>query len=219
MIKLKTEKRDAGSNNSQLRQARKIPAIVYSQGKEGDKLVFDYVTFEKLYQQAGESSLVDLVMPDSSVKKVLIHEIQRDPVSHKITHVDFFEVDLTKKVTAAVELEFIGEAPIVKNEGGIFIKQLDQVEIECLPTDLIHNIEVDISGLDSFDSSIHIKDLKIPENIIITNNPEDVVAGIAQPRRSEEETPTTVVEGEVGKESGEEKKESESADEKNKDNQ
>ncbi|OGF40958.1 hypothetical protein A2477_02520, partial [Candidatus Falkowbacteria bacterium RIFOXYC2_FULL_47_12] len=168
------------------------PAIVYSKGEKGINLSVPALAFEKVFAAAGESSLVDLVFDDGTTKKVLIHEMQNDPLKNKVTHVDFYEVDLTKKVTTNVELEFVGEAPVVKNSGGIVIKHLDEIEIECLPGDLIKEFKIDISGLTDFSSVIHVKDLKISEKITILNEPDDVVVNVSEPRAVEEETPAPV---------------------------
>ncbi len=212
MTQLKTQEKPQDKNNNQLRKASLVPGIVYSKGVKGTEFVIDHVVFEKLYKSVGESTLVDLILPDNSQKKVLIHDVQQDPISHKFLHIDFYEVDLSKKVTAPVEIIFIGEAPAVKNEGGILIKNLDEVEIECLPIDLIQNIKVDVSSLTDLNSAIHVADLKVPSNVVITNNPEDVVVNIAEPRIIEEETPVEEkTEGEEGEEKPEGEKGKESA--------
>lgn len=207
MIKLKVKTRDNKSNPKKLRRENLIPAIVYGQEKEGKNIAANYINFEKVYEEAGESSLVELEIDDKDSKKVLIHDVQIDSVSGKFLHVDFYEVDLTKKVTAPVELEFVGEAPIVKNEGGILIKHLNEIEIECLPTNLIKKFKVDISGLTDFDSAIHVKDLQISDKINILDDLEEVVVNISEPKEEEEPEPAPA-EGEE-KEDGEKTEEGE----------
>src|SRR3989338_723768 len=145
MIKLQVAKREASEKVSVLRAKNSIPAVVYGQGKPGVSLSISALEFAKAYSEAGESSLVDLVFADGNSKKVLIHEVQNDPVKNKALHVDFYEVDMTKKVTASVELEFTGEAPVIKVSGGIVIKHLNEIKIECLPGDLIKHFKVDLS--------------------------------------------------------------------------
>ncbi|MFA5318172.1 MAG: 50S ribosomal protein L25 [Patescibacteria group bacterium] len=219
MTELKAKTREIKDNINKIRREGLIPAVVYSKGEKADNLSINYIQFEKVYEHAGESSLIDLVMEGGQAKKVLIHEIQREPVRNKFLHVDFYEVDLKKKVTAPVEIELVGEAPIVKSEGGIVIKHLDEIEIECLPMDLIKDYKVDISGLDSFDSAIHVKDLKISDKITILDDPDEVVVNVSEPRK-EEEAPVAVAEeaaeGAEVKESaeGEEKTEDKKEEEK-----
>ena len=190
MIQLKVSKRADKIHAVTLRRQGLIPAVVYSKGERGLNLSLPALAFAKVFEAAGESSLVDLVFDDGTLKKVLIHETQSDPLKNKITHVDFYEVDLTKKVTTNVELDFVGEAPVVKNLGGIVIKHLDEIEIECLPGDLIKEFKIDISGLTDFDSAIHVKDLKIANKVTILNEPDAVVVNVSEPRAVEEEAPT-----------------------------
>src|SRR3989338_5595561 len=100
MTELKVKNRDEKSSAKKIRRQGMVPAIVYSQGRPGLNLAVDFISFNKIYEDAGESSLVDLTFDDGKSKKVLIHDIQHEPVSNKILHVDFYEVDLNKKVTA-----------------------------------------------------------------------------------------------------------------------
>lgn len=184
MIKLNAQTREVGAK---MKNKDLIPAVVYSQGKVGLNLAVQPVEFEKIYHQAGESTLVDLVIDGKTEKKVLIHDMQMHPTLNKFLHVDFYEVDLNKKVETKVELEFVGEAPVVKNEGGVVIKKISELDIECLPGDLIKKFKVDISGLTDFTSAIHVKDLKISDKITILNNMDDVVVNVSEPRIVEEE--------------------------------
>ncbi len=185
MTQLKVTSRTKDQPVNKLRAAGLVPAVVYSKGQPATSLTVNYIQLEKLYKQVGESSLIDLVFDNSQIKKVLIHDVQREPLKGGIIHVDFYEADLTQKLTAAVELEFSGEAPIVKNEGGVIIKHLNEVDIECLPGDLLNKIVVDLSKLDSFDGAIHVKDLQIPAAVKILNSPEDMVANVTKPKEEE----------------------------------
>jgi len=187
MAQLKVKNRNQEESAKYLRAAGIVPAVVYHKGRQGVNLSINSIQLSKLYEEAGESSLVDLMFEDGSVKKVLIHEVQRDPVKDKIIHIDFYEVDLKEKLTAAVKLEFIGEAPIVKTSGGVVVKHIDEVEIECLPTDLLHEIKVDLSVLDSFTSVIYVKDLAVPPVVKILNDPEEIVVNVAEPKEEEAE--------------------------------
>ncbi|OGF18734.1 hypothetical protein A3G56_03155 [Candidatus Falkowbacteria bacterium RIFCSPLOWO2_12_FULL_45_10] len=186
MTQLKAATRAKETSVNKLRADGFIPAIIYSKGRPAASLTINYIQFEKLYAQAGESSLVDLILDEGQNKKVLIHDVQREPVKDKIIHVDFYEADLKQKLTAAVELEFSGEAPIIKSENGIIIKHLSEVEIECLPGDLLNKIAVDLSSLDSFDGAIYVKDLRVPEAVTILNDPAEMVVNVAKPKEEEE---------------------------------
>jgi large subunit ribosomal protein L25 len=198
-LKAKTRTKELSAND--LRREGAVPAVVYCKGDPALSLSVNSLQLEKLYEEAGESSLVDLIFDDGKSKKVLIHDIQREPLKGNIIHADFYEVDLKEKLTATVEIELTGEAPVVKNEGGVIIKHLNEVEIECLPGDLLPKIEVDISGLDSFDSAIHIKDLRVPAAVKILNDAGDIVVNVSKPKEEEVATPAaeaaTPVEGEA----------------------
>ena len=164
-----------------------LPAVVYGMGGPAVSITINYDEFSKLYKEAGEASLIDLSLDNKEDGKVLVQEIQYDPVSDIMTHVDLRRIDMNKTLTATVELRFIGEAPVIKEQGGTLMHNLSEVEVQCLPKDLISHIDVDISVLKTFDDLIKVKDLVIPSTITITNpHTEDLVAK-ATPAMTEEE--------------------------------
>ncbi|RJR31692.1 50S ribosomal protein L25 [Candidatus Parcubacteria bacterium] len=169
-----------------IREQGKIPAVLYGRKIKAKNLFVDYSPFAKLYQRAGESSLIDLVIDQGKPFKVLIQDVQRDPVKDTIIHVDFHQVKMDEKITATVPIKFVGDSAAVKNLGGTLVTNLDEIEIECLPGDLIHEIEVDISGLKTFNDLVHVKDFKLSDKVKILASPDDVVASITEPRSEEE---------------------------------
>jgi large subunit ribosomal protein L25 len=147
----------------------------------------DYKEFDKLYQAAGVSSLIDLSLDGKDSGKILIHDVQYDPVKDRIIHADLRLIDMNKPLTAMVELHFVGESPAVKAEGGTLVRTIQKVEVKCLPKDLVSNIEVDVSVLKTFHDVVKVKDLKLPVGITILGfNPEDVVV-TATPALTEEQ--------------------------------
>jgi large subunit ribosomal protein L25 len=178
-----------------VREAGSIPAVLYGNGIENQNLEVPYVIFEKLYKTAGESTLLDLVIEDGSPVKVLITGVTHDPVKQSIAHIDFKQINMKEKITVPVDINLIGEAPIIKAEGGSLVTNFDQIEIRCLPTDLIQSIEVDISGLNTYDDVITVADLKIPGNVEISDHDmEDVVVMVAPAEVEEEPVIETAVE-------------------------
>jgi len=163
-----------------------IPAVLYGAGEDSVSIVVEYNPFLKLYNEAGESSLIDLKIGDKDANKALIQDVQYDPVKGTVIHVDFRRINMNKEMTATVELNFIGEAPAVKELGGTLVKAHNAVEIKCLPKDLISEIEVDLSVLKDFNSSIRVKDLKVPAGIAITDDLEQVITKVAAPLTEEE---------------------------------
>jgi len=181
--KFTTKKRESDAKS--LRANGFIPAVIYGNDFENQNLELEEVGFNRLYKEAGTSNLLDLKVGDADVK-VLIHDIQYHPVSGKIMHVDFYKVDMKAKIKTEIPLEFVGETSLVIDEEGSFIANKDNIEVECLPSDLVDHIEVDISGLTDFEQNIKVADIKVPTGLEVLNDPEEVVA-LVQPPRSEEE--------------------------------
>lgn len=187
-LEVKAEQRqDMRKQLSKLRASGQLPGVVYGKKLKGINLTLDHKGFEKLYKEAGESTLVNLAVGSDKPRTVLIHDVQHDKVSDEIIHVDFYEVDMTQKITAKVKLVFIGESVAVKDMGGVLVKNISEVEVECLPADLPKEVAVDISKLNSFDESIKVSDLQFDrEKVKIILKPEMVVAKVAEPRSEEE---------------------------------
>lgn len=178
----KTGRHDA----SALRQARRIPGVLYGNGHETQHVSVDAGLFNKVFKEAGESSLVNFVINDGEPVQVLIQDVQRDPLTHEASHVDFHQVRMDEKIKAEVALEFIGESAAVKQFSGILLKNMDHVEVTCLPGDLPHEITVDISSLATFEDQIRVSDLpKIP-NVEFLSTPDDIVAAVSEPRSTAE---------------------------------
>ena len=188
-LQLRAKKRDVlGRKTKRLRAENLLPAILYGPKIKNIPLVLDYKSFEKVWSKAGESSLINLEIEGEKKKYlVLIHDIQQDPLTDKIIHIDLYQPDLEKKVTAWVPLVIVGEAPAVKNLGGTLVRNLDEVEVRALPRDLPHEIKVDVSNLKEIHDEILIEDLQVPNNVEILKNPKEVVVTVAPPERVEEE--------------------------------
>ncbi|OGD67870.1 hypothetical protein A3F08_00435 [Candidatus Berkelbacteria bacterium RIFCSPHIGHO2_12_FULL_36_9] len=186
-IELKAKKRDIiGKKVKQLREKGQIPAVMYGSQEEALNLTLDKLEFEHVFEKAGSSSLVDLKIDDKEAVKVLIHEPQLHPVLDQPLHVDLYKVKMTKKISTEIPLEFIGESIAVKDLEGNLLTNKDTVEVECLPGDLIQKIDVDISVLKTFEDLIHVKDLVVPKEIEILDDPEEIVAQVTPPRSEEE---------------------------------
>ncbi len=183
-------RKEFGSKNDKIRKQGLIPAVLYGPKIKNLNLAIDYNKFYQLYQQAGESTLVKLMIKDEDVKDkervVLINEVKKDILSDKIIHIDFYQVRMDKKITVEIPLVFVGESEAVKSLAGTLVKSLQSLEISALPAELIHEIEVDISKLKTFDDVIRVKDLKVPENVEIEAELDEAVVSVAPPRSEEE---------------------------------
>jgi len=182
-FKLKAEKR---AKNEKL-AADFIPAVLYGKGVENQSLKLKKVDFEKAFNGAGESNLIDLDFGNGSVK-VLVKDSQRDVLKYTFTHVDFYQVNMKEKITTEIPLHFTGEAKAVKELGGMLMKEINELEVECLPSDLVDHIDIDISVLNTFDDVITIGDLVLPKGLELAhNNAEDVIAKVVEPKAEVEE--------------------------------
>lgn len=194
-VTLEVQTRELKAVADALRSQKLIPAVFYGKGEKNIHLQVDYQTFRRLYMNSG-SQLIDLVIDGKTNKKALVHDMQYDPLTGKITHIDFLRVSLKEAVTTEVEIELIGIAPAVKDLGGVLNQIKDVVEIKCLPTDIPKVIQVDISGLTEFNSAIHVKDLVVPQEVTVLDVPDDVVVIVNAPRVEEEQAPVAEVAGE-----------------------
>jgi len=198
-VKIRSE---LGRSVKKVREQNFIPAVLYGHKIKNLNLSINYDAFEKIYEEAGESTLIKLKIKDAETNKervVLINDLTKDVVTDKFLHIDFKQIKMDELIKVEVPLVFIGESEAVKSEGGILVKNIHEVEIEALPQDLIHEIEIDISSLKTFDDNILIKDVKIPDNVKLTADPEDSIVSVTMPRTQEEleeleETPTESVE-------------------------
>lgn len=182
-----------------LRRQGFIPAVVYTEGKKTDALKVVTREFLRLLHEHHAGSMIINLKLKGEAKKAkdrscLIKEIQYDSVRGDVMHVDFNQISLTKAIKVNVGVVVKGEAPGVKADGGSLEHILWEIEVECLPTQIPKELEVDINGLKIGDS-IHIKDIKVPEGVKIINDPEAIVVSIAAPVK--EEVPVAPVEGEV----------------------
>lgn len=176
-----------GKKVKSLRKNGQIPAILYGHElKKSLPLVINQLDFQKLYKAVGESMIFNLVIDDKEKKKVLIKNIQFDPITLKCNHIDFYQVKMSEKITAKVNLVYEGESPAVKEKGGVLVKNFDTIEVECLPADLPKEIKVNTSVLKTFDDVIKISDLNIPSKVKVLADVNEVVATVSPPRSEEE---------------------------------
>lgn len=169
-----------------LRKQGYIPAVVYGPDAKPQNLKVADFNFQKVFKKSGQSTLVDLKIDDEKPMKVLIHELQVNPVNDQVVHVDFYKVKLTEKLVTDIKINFIGESKAVKDLGGTLVENLSKIEVKCLPQDLIPSIDVDISNLNTFDDFIRVKDLILPASIEVMQEPEVMVAMVAPPKIEEE---------------------------------
>ncbi len=181
-------RKELGSQVKGLRDKGLIPGVVYGQKTKNLALTLDAKEFNKVFKQAGENSLINLkISGQKEDLPVLIHDIQKDPLTEAIVHIDFYRPNLEKAVKALIPLKIVGESLAVKNLGGTLVKKVSEIEVKALPMHLPSEIIVDISSLEKLGSEIFVRDLNLSQKVEILKGPDEVVVFIAAPSRVEEE--------------------------------
>ena len=209
-IKLKVSVREERGKQAakKLRQKGLVPGVVYHRGEESVAIVLPDKEISKIVRDAGgENILINLTIDrdkKSKGRSVIIKEIQHDPVKRNILHVDFNEISLTEKIVVEVEVVAIGEPVGVKQEGGVLDHPLRELKVQCLPTDIPKNIEVDVTGF-KLNDSFHVRDLVLSDKLKVLNDPELLLFQVKLPVEEKvEETPAEAPELEVIREKKEE---------------
>ena len=207
LITLAVEPRDATLTNKALRRAQIVPGVVYGRDLQATSVQCGYLSLAKVLRQAGTSRLISLSLAgDSNLRRnVLVREVQRDPVTDRILHVDFYAIVAGQKLRLEVPLVQHGKSP-AEELGGIVSQVLDTIEVECLPEDMPAAIEVDLAKLAALHARLTVRDLEIPANVTVLTPADAEVVHIATQRKEEVEevaAPAEAEEGEAAPEAGE----------------
>lgn len=175
--------------NKDIRKEGNIPAVIY--GKHLDNalsIMCNKNEFIKAFKEARYSTPITLE-GDKIDQLVLIQDMQVDPVSDVVMHVDFLAVNKNEKVTAEIPITFIGESPIEKlGEGKIQILK-DFIEVEAFPQDLPHDVQIDISVIATMSDAIFVKDLKLSDKVEILDDMEQPLITVLRLAAEEVEAP------------------------------
>lgn len=177
-VLLVCESRDPKENINGLRNQGVIPAVLYGPGVNSSNLKIAKNEFEKVFSVVGESNIFDLQINKEKTLKVIVKSVDREVVKNNIIHVDFYKIDMKKEIKAEIPLIFIGKAKAVSELGGIFVKYVTHVEVECMPDRLPDHIDVNISSLNDFNDHIRISDLILPEGVQSVNTADEMVASV-----------------------------------------
>jgi large subunit ribosomal protein L25 len=183
-VELRSEARTTfGKKVKNLRAENLIPAVVYGPDMDSQAIQIDERGLFKVIQEVGSTALIDLFVGDAKKPRlVLAREIQRDILTGRTMHVDFYEVRLTEKVKTMPRLEFVGDSPAASAGLGVLIHGMTSVEVECLPTELISSITVDVSALETLDDVITVADLPVPDSVTVLADPGEMVASVVPTR-------------------------------------
>ncbi len=180
VLKAKIRK-DIGRKVKLLRKEGILPANIYGKKIKSESIQIDLKEFLNIYKVVGDTKLFYI-----NERPVLVANIQKDPVSDSLLHIDFHQVDLKEKVEAKVPVELIGESPAEKQSIGTVVQYLNEIEVEALPTDLPDKFEIDISKLSEVDQMVHVKDLPFDKSKIeVKTDLEEILVKVEPPQKEE----------------------------------
>ncbi len=194
-----------GKKVKALRREGVIPANVYGRALESVAIQVTREALVHILRTAGRNEIIYLRLDGDEPRPTLVRQIQRNPVTDAILHVDFYQISLKEKVRIEVPLALVGTAPAEQKYGGTLLHSLDTITVEALPTEVPSVIEVDVSGLEEIDATIYVSDLSVPGDVTVLTDPMQAVAKIAPPHVEKE------IEAEVGEEEVPEGEEAEEA--------
>lgn len=165
--------------------AQELAAVLYGRDQETISLKLNYNEFEKLFAVAGESNLISLDL-NGQAFPVLVKAVQKHVVKDTFLHIDFYKVNMKEKVKADVPLKFTGVSKAVNELGAVFITNIDELSVECLPSDLVDHIMIDISSLEEPGDVIRVEDVKLPEGLHLFHEAYEIICNAEEPKKVEE---------------------------------
>lgn len=179
-------KKREGINLEDLREKALVPGVIYGPEREPLAISLELNKLEKIYNEAGESTLIDCsIEGEKEAVKVLFQDLQYHPLKNQITHFDLRQIKMGVEMHATIELNFIGEPLAVKTLGGTLVVNTEELDVKCLPKNLVSSIDIDLSKLKTFDDSIYVKDIVLPEGIVVEDGLDNLVAKVVAPLSEE----------------------------------
>ena len=194
-IKMTGQRRTVSGTSTarRLRRQGLLPGVVNNEKGEAASIQFNAHEFEQmLHHHRSENLLIDLDVDGGAPKKVLLREVQHDPVDGHALHADFVEVSMARKMRVAIQVRLLGEPVGVSQEGGVLEQVLREVHVDCLPGDIVESIDVDVSGL-KMGQSLLVRDLKVDPKLTVVTAGGIALANVAAPRKEEEVAATEAV--------------------------
>lgn len=166
--------------NYRLRQAGRLPAVIYGAGGESEKVSLNYREFDRLISRADAAKSILNINNNGNVTTAVIRDIQRDPVTRRFLHVDLYRVRMDQENTFEIPVHGEG-VPAGVREGGILETHLRNVEVRCMPDNLPTALTIDLTGL-RLNSSIHASDLQLPQGVSLATEPGEVIFTVVAPQ-------------------------------------
>ena len=171
-----------GKASKRLRKAGIIPANISGHNQPSQAVQIDAQAFERLRKAHATKGILLLKLGSAVPQMALIRQVEYNPINGKILHVNFARVSLNERITLRVPLHLIGEPPAVKNEGGVLLHLVDALEVECLASEIVDSIDVDVSGLAEIDDILHARDVKLPDGYTLITDPNEPIAKVGATR-------------------------------------
>jgi len=166
-----------------LRRQGITPAHLFGHNVESVALQCDTAQLKRVLAQTGQTRLIGLKLDKArKPRNVMVREVQREPSTSELLHVDFYQVSMAEKIRVEVPIVPVGEAPALKLEENFLIQQLNSLSVECLPDEIPDSVELDVSSLTEAEQAIHVRDITLDEGITVLNNPEQLVVKISARR-------------------------------------
>ncbi|PID87418.1 50S ribosomal protein L25 [Candidatus Gracilibacteria bacterium] len=183
-LELNAEIREKGEDLKKLRASKIIPAVVYGNNQEPISFKMNNSDFLRTFRVSGESHIINLKIGKKTIE-VLVHQIQKDPVTGAFLHVDFYAITKGEKLTTKIHLNFVGESEAAKL-GAIIEENMKEIEVKCLPKDLVDSFDVDISVLKEFGDSVKVSDLNISDAYQVNAPADEIVISSSKPAKAED---------------------------------
>lgn len=177
-----------GKKTRFLRRKGITPAHIFGHDIKSLALQCNTAELQRIIAQGGTTRLIDVnIEEEKRPRSVFIREIQRDEISGKLLHVDFYQIKKTEKITADIPIILVGEAPAAKSKDNMIEHSLNQIGIECLPDKLPPQIEVDLSPLEEAGQAIYVRDINLDPDIAITTDPDQIIVKVSRVKVAVEE--------------------------------
>jgi len=172
-----------GKQVNSLRRAGILPAVIFGGGKPSVPVQVNALEWEVLRRhKVTRNTLMDISVGGAKAQPVLVQSITEDPRSRKPIHIDFHAVTMSEEMTVDVPLVMVGTSTAVEKDGGTLIHLKESIHLKALPNDLPTSIEVDVSGLVDFETTLHVSDLTVPKGVHILTDASEPIARVMAPR-------------------------------------
>ena len=162
-----------------LRRQGITPAHLFGHNVESVALQCDTAQLKRVLAQTGRTRLISLKVDEAKrPRNVVIREVQREPRTSELLHVDFYQVSMAEKIRVEVPIVSIGEAPALKLKENFLLQELNSLSVECLPGEIPNRVDIDLTSLTEVGQAIHVRDITLDEGITILTSPEQLVVRI-----------------------------------------